>query len=128
MSSFLIKKLAAVVFLIIISPVYLSAQTITGTVLDVETKEPLGGANISITSTDRGTTSAADGTFSLEISQKAETLTISYVGYSTKKVEPEQNMTIYLSPTISLEEVVIQAVRADTDAPDSTKYCETKGA
>lgn len=98
----------------------LFAQTITGKVINAETDEPVTGANVYVLETHQGTVTGADGTFSLEFSDEAETLTISYVGYKTKEVrihEDQEKLTVFLSPSISMEEIVIQGVRADADDP-----------
>jgi iron complex outermembrane receptor protein len=95
----------------------LYAQTITGQVLNQETNEPIIGANVYVIDTNKGTVTDQDGTFSLEVPEDSEMLRISYVGYKTKEIPIKDNLTVYLSPSISLEEVVIQGVRADKNDP-----------
>ena len=48
----------------------LSAQTITGTVIDEETKEPLLGANVLIKGTTHGISTNEKGKFSLTATDK----------------------------------------------------------
>ena len=48
----------------------LSAQTITGTVIDEETKEPLLGANVLIKGTTHGVSTNEEGRVSLTTSDK----------------------------------------------------------
>ena len=95
----------------------LFAQNITGKVLNKETQDPIVGANVYIQESNKGTVTGTEGTFSLEVSDDSEMLTISYVGYKTKQVPIGKDLTIYLSPRIDLEEIVIQAVRAEEKDP-----------
>lgn len=96
---------------------FAQTQTITGTVYNAETEEPLTEANVYVTDTNKGTVTGSDGTFTLEVSDDVETLTVSYVGFEPKEVEIEENLTIYLSPSAYMEGVIIQGVRADEDDP-----------
>ena len=52
----------------------LSAQTITGVVLDDESKEPLLGANVLVKGTNIGASSDIKGNFTLKTTQKKGTL------------------------------------------------------
>ncbi len=63
-----------------------SQATVTGTVIDSESKAPLSGANVIETGTTNGAITDFDGNFTLETSGKTGTLTISYVGYTIQKV------------------------------------------
>ncbi len=59
------------------------AQTITGTVLDSETGEPLIGASVLLEGTNQGVATDFDGMFELTDVEKGEqSLLISYTGYS----------------------------------------------
>src|SRR5699024_3218986 len=95
----------------------LQAQTIRGKVLNKETNEPIVGANILVTGTNKGTVTDTDGEFAISVPQEAETLRISYVGYETRQTVFEDNMTIYLQPSLRLEEILIRGVRAEKDDP-----------
>ncbi|MCF8231149.1 MAG: DUF5686 and carboxypeptidase regulatory-like domain-containing protein [Bacteroidales bacterium] len=89
----------------------LSSQTISGTVLDARTKEPIAFANV-IYSSQKGVTSDIDGNFAIETSTPPDSIKISYVGYETKtvSVEKKKNLHIYLHPkTYTLDEVVVEA-------------------
>lgn len=59
--------------------------TITGTVTDAETGDPIPYANIFIVGKFTGTSSGADGTYSLSVSKRADTLAASTIGYKTVK-------------------------------------------
>ena len=64
----------------------LSAQTITGTVIDGELKEPLLGANVLIKGTSHGTSTDENGKFTLKTTQKKGTLEVSFIGFKTQDV------------------------------------------
>ena len=99
------------------------AQTsVSGTVTDASTGEPLVGANIQIASTQQGTTTNLQGKYQLELPTDTTTLRISYVGYQSREINLNGTgeaiqRSVSLSPSASLEEVVIQAIRADQQAP-----------
>lgn len=56
-------------------------QTVTGTVTDADTGEPLIGVNIVVRGTTIGTTTDLDGEYSLQVPTLEETLVFSYIGY-----------------------------------------------
>ena len=73
-------------------------QTISGHVMEVSS-EPLPGVTIMIDGTTQGTVTNADGKFSLQLPQPKANLTISYVGYITKKMQVkagETDLAIYM--------------------------------
>jgi len=84
--------------------------TITGKVIDKQTKEPLIGVNIQIVGTYLGGTSGVDGTFTLKkIPLKTCTLRFSMIGYKTEQV-PEIQLElgrIIEIPVVELETTVI---------------------
>lgn len=61
-------------------------RTISGTVTDATTKEPLIGASVVITGTTKGIVTDFDGKFSLDVPKEATTLTISFTGYDPQTV------------------------------------------
>ncbi|HPE83050.1 MAG TPA: carboxypeptidase-like regulatory domain-containing protein [Aequorivita sp.] len=79
------RKLLLLVFLLG-GFVAFSQTTVTGTVIDSESNDPLAGANVVETGTTNGAITDFDGNFILETSAKAGTLTISYIGYTVEKV------------------------------------------
>ena len=103
--------------------------TVSGTVTDASTNEPLVGANIRVMSTQQGTTTDTQGNYRLELSQDSATLQISYVGYQSRNIRVEGagatiQRSVQLSPSSSLEEVIIEAIRADQQAPVTQKTIE----
>ncbi len=68
-------------------PAALWAQrTISGTVTDAQTGEPLIGANILVVGFDKGTVTDLDGRYELEVPEGATTLRFSYTGYQPQEV------------------------------------------
>ena len=114
-----IKKWGLLVTLLLLSSVTSWAQTITGTVLDAQSKDPLPGANIVQQGTHNGVASEKDGTFTIKlIPRGGKQLTVSYVGYKSQTVEvPEkkQKLTILLIPkTVMSSAVQIKGLRVDS--------------
>ncbi len=72
----------------------MAARTVTGTVTDAATRDPLPGVSIILKGSARGTTTDAAGKFSLSIPDEASTLTCSYIGY-----EP-QDVAVLLSQSV----------------------------
>ncbi|WKN41811.1 TonB-dependent receptor [Tunicatimonas pelagia] len=95
--------------------------TVYGMVTDASSGEPLVGANVQILATQQGATTDLQGKYQLELATDTATLRISYVGYRVREVKitgsGEIQRSVSLSPSTSLEEVVIQAIRADRQAP-----------
>lgn len=89
------------------------AQTISGTVTDVQ-GEPLIGASILVKGTTSGTVTDIDGKFSLDVPANAEVLVISYTGFATLDYPISggaTNVTIQLEESAeSLDEVVVTAL------------------
>ena len=85
------------------------AITVTGTVTD-EAGTPLPGVNIVIKGTVRGTTTDAQGKFTLSVDDESATLIFSFIGYQLQEVvvqnRTEFNITL-LPDTKALEEVVV---------------------
>ena len=85
-------------------------RVLSGVVLD-QTDSPLVGVAVIIDGTTDGKVTAEDGTFSLMVPEGQVVLSVSSLGYVTKKVtvSPTQdNLKIYLAEdTILLEETVV---------------------
>ncbi len=84
-------------------------RTITGTVTDAESKEPLIGANILVKGTSTGTITDFDGSYSLQVPQGSEVLVFSYTGYSSQDVTIGASNVIDVSLSVGalLDEVVV---------------------
>jgi len=85
-------------------------KTITGKLLDAQTKEPLIGATVAVKGTTTATSVTLDGSFKLKVPAGAGTLVLSYIGYVSKEVAitGEKLGELTLSPASSaMKEVVI---------------------
>jgi hypothetical protein len=88
--------------------------TISGNVVDSETKQPLPAASVRIAGTARGTITTADGTFRFSLQQGEYTLAFSYVGYQSDSqkiiLSKDIDLQIKLKPIgVQLPEVVAVA-------------------
>lgn len=95
-----ILPVCLLLFSMMLSPLFLHAEmpdthpapamqqevSLTGTVCDAYTKEPLAGVTVYVEGTLDGTSSDADGRFKLTVSAKGCTVVFSLLGYAEKKV------------------------------------------
>ena len=86
------------------------AQSVTGTVIDSDSKEPLIGVSILEVGTSNGVITDLDGNFQLNLTAGA-TLQLSYVGYATQEINvgKKTNLgTLELKPeAVGLEDVTV---------------------
>lgn len=82
-------------------------RTVTGTVVDAETDEPLVAATVLPIGGGTGTITDIDGNFSLNLPGSVKEIKFSYVGYATQTVAVSDKMTIALVPDNKLETVVV---------------------
>lgn len=88
----------------------LQAQvTVSGVVLDEQTKEPLPFLNIVIEKYQNGYLTNEKGEFNIKVSSLDEVLIFSFLGYQKKILKAETKMTVYLVPdALALNEVVVR--------------------
>ena len=107
-------RIIKISIILLIFPIAISAQgTISGTITEASTGDPLIGANIIVKGTTTGTTSDFDGNFSLDIDSFPVTLVISSVGFTTQELDfsSAQVISVSLQDGISLDEIVILGSR-----------------
>ncbi|WP_461054568.1 SusC/RagA family TonB-linked outer membrane protein [Spirosoma arcticum] len=93
------------------------AQTITGRVVATDDNEPLPGVSILVKGTNSGTTTRADGSYTLS-AQPNSTLTYSFIGYETREIAVGNRSTIDVSlvaGTSTLNEIVVTALGIKKD-------------
>ncbi|QHW01111.1 SusC/RagA family TonB-linked outer membrane protein [Spirosoma endbachense] len=93
------------------------AQTITGRVLSADDNQPLPGVSVVVKGTTTGTTTRADGTYSLN-TPSSSTLTYSFIGYETQEIAVGNRTAIDVSlavGTSTLNEVVVTALGIKKD-------------
>lgn len=84
-------------------------QQLTGTVTDAD-GQPLPGASVVEKGTSNGTQTDFDGNFSIQVSDENAILIISYIGYTAKEIEVNDQSIITISlqeDTAALDEVVV---------------------
>lgn len=99
---------------LIASSYLLQAQkTISGTVKDAKSKEPLPGASVTIKGTNQGTTTSSTGTFTIP-TQKGDILVVRYIGYAGQEVPVEDQATMDIELSLqsgNLAEITIVGSR-----------------
>ncbi|GAB3899734.1 TonB-dependent receptor [Larkinella knui] len=97
------------------------AQTVRGRVTDAASGRPIRGVSIVGLNTQTGTTTDANGSYSLRLSPGSHTLRYSFVGYETRsepvQIQDETTVSINISLTesrASLNEVIVVGSRAQT--------------
>lgn len=62
--------------------------TVTGLVIDLDTQEPLVGANVVVDGTARGTSTDADGAYRLaDVPAGPQTLVVTFIGYESERMQ-----------------------------------------
>ncbi len=87
-----------------------NSRVVTGTVRATENNESLPGVNILVKGTSIGTTTNADGKFSINVADDNAILVFSFIGYTSQEMAlgGRTTMDVSLTPDIqSLSEVVI---------------------
>jgi iron complex outermembrane receptor protein len=90
--------------------VMFAQSSVSGTITDEESGDPLIGASVLVTGTSSGTTTDFDGIFTLTLPAGAESMTVSYTGYSTRIIDIIAGQTVYdltLSSGELLDEIVV---------------------
>lgn len=111
MKTTFLRGAIAVVLLLFSLSVSAQQRTITGTLVDESTGDPLIGASVVIKGTNQGTVTDLDGFYSLDAAD-GDILVFSYTGYGSREVAITSGMT-EISPRLSsgeiLDEVVVVA-------------------
>jgi len=81
------KKFLTISMLLLVSFFAVAQGTVTGTVVDAESQEPLIGASVFVEGTLTGTVTDFNGQFSLNLKEGEQTLVITYTGYAETKKE-----------------------------------------
>ncbi|MFK5877975.1 MAG: TonB-dependent receptor [Flavobacteriaceae bacterium] len=108
------KLLCAIV--VLCTTTLMAQTTVTGTVTDVASGQPIPGANVKVVGKSLGTTADFDGLFTLNVSQDPPfVIEISIIGYAASNVEVTSNDHVVdvalVELATSLDEVVVSASR-----------------
>src|SRR5690606_24649405 len=63
-----------------------NSRTVTGTVIEASTDEPIPGASVREKGTTNGTITGLDGEFSLQLTSENPVLVITFIGYATQEI------------------------------------------
>ena len=87
----------------------LAQRTITGTVTDAQSGEPLIGANVLVVGTTTGTVTDYDGKYSVDIPAETKELEFTYTGYGAQRVAigPSDVLDVTLTSGELLDEIVV---------------------
>jgi outer membrane receptor protein involved in Fe transport len=121
------KKIYTILFFIgLTCSVY--AETLSGTIMDAFTREPLIGVTVLNTDDGTGTVTDFDGNFELNISSMPAHLRFSYVGYQTEdkviRTIPVKYDLLMQADNEVLDEVVVTAGRFEQRMTDVTVSIE----
>lgn len=95
--------------LVLLGTTAMAQRTISGTVTDTETSEPLIGASVVIVGTSNGAITDFDGKYTIDVPDGEVTLQFSYTGYNLVelKVGTSNTLDAQLSAGTVLDEVVV---------------------
>ena len=101
---------ATAALLLLTGAIALAQTTISGTIVDPESDEPLIGANVLVVGTSTGTITDFDGNYELTVPEGSSQIRISYTGYASQTIDIVEGQTRYdveLTSGELLEEVVV---------------------
>jgi iron complex outermembrane receptor protein len=104
------KTLVVLLFAIIGISVSAQDRTVTGKVTDAKDGSPLVAASVTVKGSTKGTTTAANGTFSIKVPSNETTLVVSLLNYATKEIQIDgkSSVTVALTQTTDqLNDVVV---------------------
>ena len=115
------KKL---LFLLLLLPFSILAQnTVSGTVLDKASGQPIPGVNVNVQGANNGVSTDFDGKFQLSNVKKGDQIVFSYIGYKNSVVSYNSQKTLSVSleeSSSELKEVVIQVGYGSVKKKDAT--------
>ena len=109
-STNLISYLLLIFTLLVGSNLYAQERSVSGTIIDLETNEPLPGVNVLAKGTTLGTVTDVEGNYRFTLDDNVNTLIFSSIGYLTEEViiGTRSEIDLSLVPDIqSLSEVVV---------------------
>ncbi|NDV17156.1 TonB-dependent receptor plug domain-containing protein [Muricauda sp. TY007] len=125
------NKINTLLLLLIPFLAFTQSNTVSGTVLDAMTNEPMSGASVTISGKTIGTTTDGNGYFKLNITQGYPVaITISFIGYETQEVLVESADPVSINLDIKnelLEGLVISASRIPENIFQSPVSIEKMG-
>jgi iron complex outermembrane receptor protein len=114
------KKL---LFLFLILPFSVFAQTLSGVVLDAASNQPLPGVNVIVKGANKSTTTDFDGKFQLGGLNNGDLVQFSFIGYTAQEVKYSGQKSVSISlveEANQLQEVVVQVGYGSVRKKDAT--------
>ncbi len=102
-------------YVMVMFPLSVLAQgTVTGTVTEASSGNPLPGANVIVKGTSNGTITDFDGKFSVSVDAFPATLIVSSVGFTAQEVSvaSAQDISVSLQDGVALDEVILLGNRS----------------
>lgn len=107
------SRVIAIYLLLIAGAASGQGVTISGSVRDADTREPLSYASVMLVPLGAGTTTDEQGNFSLALTKGSTSMVISFIGYQTDTIAINANQnryTLMLRPDVNtLKEVVVSS-------------------
>ena len=102
-------KYALLLLFVTMGTFAMAQRTITGTVTDAETNEPLIGASVVAVGTTTGAITDFDGNYSLDVPDGTTAIQFSYTGYATmeKELGASNKLDVQLVAGTILDEIVV---------------------
>jgi iron complex outermembrane receptor protein len=99
-------------------------STLNGRVIDSEDKSPLAGVNIILKTTQKGTTTDAEGKFSLALTEGISEIIVSYLGFKSQTIritDASQFLEIALeADNFTLNEIIVTGFENNRSLLEST--------
>jgi len=125
------KNLFKIMFILtlLVTQAYAQDRTITGTVKSKEDGLPLPGVSVKVKNTTNGTTTGANGKYSIKISGgQTPVLVFSFIGFNTKEAPAASNTLdmILAENANSLQEVAVVSAGGIKRTPKEQGYAATR--
>lgn len=107
-----LRQVSYVLLLLVVSFPVLAQRTVTGTVTEANTANPLIGVNVAVQGSTVGTITDFDGKYELEVPNDEAILVFSYIGYASQEITvgSQTVIDVVLAEGINLEEVRVTAL------------------
>ena len=103
---------------LLLSAVLVAQVSVSGSVTDLETGDPLVGANVVVEGSELGTSTGRDGSFKIDKVPNGSMITVSMIGYTRSSMTASRNMNFKLSSTlVELSPLEVLANRAGSNTP-----------
>src|SRR5262245_4770104 len=83
---FMAKALSMGLMLLFSLSLFSQTKTITGKITDSKDGSPIAGASVTAKGAKNGTSTGVDGTFSLTVGTRVNTLVVTFVGFDKQEV------------------------------------------